>query len=60
MNPRLSILVGAIFVVVGGVYYGAPAAFHLVSRNALLRRRHDPSFHDGELGSRFAELPLMS
>jgi hypothetical protein len=27
MNPRISVLVGITFVVVGAVYYGAPLAF---------------------------------
>jgi hypothetical protein len=27
MNPRVSVLIGITFIVVGGVYYGAAAAF---------------------------------
>jgi hypothetical protein len=27
VNPRISVLIGATFVIVGAVYYGAPIAF---------------------------------
>ena len=27
MNPRISVLIGVTFVIVGAVYYGAPVAF---------------------------------